>query len=190
MSRAYRIRVRESLKKVLRAHDRVSTQLEILEVLAPEQMTALLEQELLSRGFQKQGDILARQQKDGVTVTVDPCSGTVTVQAEASERIELEEEKESRAYDDAGGNARAVKKALKEDVQKSLARKADEKTAKLQTAIADKIEGQLADLRKELDQVVNKVTADALKQKAAQLGQIKQMTEDPQSGSLTIVLEV
>ena len=33
-------------------------------------------------------------------------------------------------------------------------------------------------------------TAEALKQKAAQLGQIKEMTEDPQSGSMTIVLEV
>ena len=36
----------------------------------------------------------------------------------------------------------------------------------------------------------NKVTADALKVKAAQLGQIKEMTEDPQAGSLTIVVEV
>ena len=41
MSRAYRIRVSESVQRVLRAGDRVSTQLEILEVLPPEQMAAL-----------------------------------------------------------------------------------------------------------------------------------------------------
>jgi hypothetical protein len=190
MSRAYRIRVRESLKRVLRAHDRVSTQLELLEILPPEQMAALLEQELLNRGFQKQGDVLVRQQKGGVTVSVDPTSGTVTVQAEALERVELEAEREGRAYDDAGPHARGVKKQLKEELQKSLARKAEEQTARLQSELTDKLEAQLGDLRQELDQAVNRVTADALKQKAAQLGQIKQMTEDPQSGSLTIVLEV
>jgi hypothetical protein len=41
-----------------------------------------------------------------------------------------------------------------------------------------------------LDQVVNRVTAEALKRKAAQMGRIKEMTEDPQAGSLTIVVEV
>ena len=34
------------------------------------------------------------------------------------------------------------------------------------------------------------MTAEALKIKAAQMGQIKEITEDPQSGSLTIVVEV
>jgi len=43
-----------------------------------------------------------------------------------------------------------------------------------------------AQLRKELDQVANRVTAEALKRKAAQLGQIKEMTEDPESGSLFV----
>ncbi len=37
---------------------------------------------------------------------------------------------------------------------------------------------------------VNRVTAEALKEKAAKLGQIKQISEDAQTGSLTIVLEV
>jgi hypothetical protein len=52
------------------------------------------------------------------------------------------------------------------------------------------LEGHLSDLQKELNEAVNRVTAEALKQKAAQIGQIKEVTEDPQSGSLTIKLEV
>jgi hypothetical protein len=48
----------------------------------------------------------------------------------------------------------------------------------------------LAGLRQELDEAVNRATGEALKQKAGQLGQIKEMTEDPQTGSLTIVVEV
>ena len=46
------------------------------------------------------------------------------------------------------------------------------------------------DVRKELGQAINRVTAEALKRKAASIGQIKHMTEDPQSGSLTITVEV
>ena len=56
--------------------------------------------------------------------------------------------------------------------------------------MTDRLEAQLGDIRKELHQAVNRVTAEALKQKAAQLGQIKEVTEDPQSGSLTIKVEV
>jgi hypothetical protein len=37
---------------------------------------------------------------------------------------------------------------------------------------------------------MNRVTAEALKQRAAQIGRIRQITEDPEQGSMTIVLEV
>jgi hypothetical protein len=189
MSRAYRIRVRESLKKVVTARDRVSTQLEILEILPAEQMAGLLAQELERRGFQRQGDDLVRT-RDGVTVTVDPKTGTVTVSAEGAQQVDLEVEKEGRAYDDAGPGAAQTKKALSEQAHKDLQKQADREQTKLQSEITDRLAGQLEDLRKELDDAVNKVTADALKQKASQMGEIKEMTEDPQTGSLTIVVEV
>ena len=41
MSRSYRIAIRESLRRVIRAHDNVSTQLEILEVLPCDEMAEL-----------------------------------------------------------------------------------------------------------------------------------------------------
>jgi hypothetical protein len=66
----------------------------------------------------------------------------------------------------------------------------DARQAKLQKELTDKLEAQLGEVRKELDQVANKVTAEALKVKAKQMGQVKEITEDPESGSLTIVVEV
>ena len=60
MSRAYRVSVRESRNRTLRAEDHVSTQLEILEVLPPEQMAALLADELERCGFQREGTRLTR----------------------------------------------------------------------------------------------------------------------------------
>jgi hypothetical protein len=189
MSRAYRIRVRESLRRTIRAHDRVSTQLELLEVLPPEQMTQLLTEELKGRGFEEKDGALVRKQK-GVTVRVNPKDGTVTVESEASHEAELEAEKEGRAFDDLGPSGRKVQQQLREQLREDLEKKAEEKAAELQSKVTDQLERELGDLRRELDQAVNRVTAEALKQKAAQIGQIKEMTEDPQSGSLTIVVEV
>src|SRR5438132_10870328 len=104
MSRSYRIAIRETLRRVIKANDRVSTQLEILEVLPCEQMAELLAQELERRGFQREGDELVREQ-DGVKVSVDPRTGTVTVSAESSEEVDLKQDREGRAFDDVGPSA-------------------------------------------------------------------------------------
>jgi hypothetical protein len=189
MSRAYRINVRETLNRVIRAEDHVSTQLELLEILPPELMAQLLRAELEKHGFECEGDELVREQ-DGVVVTVDPTTGTVTVRAEAAEEVNIEGERIGYAADQGGKHARQVREQTRKELQKELEGKAGLKRDKLQSQVTDRLEAQLGDLRQELNQAVNRVTAEALKQKAAQLGQIKEMTEDPQSGSMTIVLEV
>src|SRR5215472_9467142 len=70
MSRAYRIRVRESLTRIVRAQDQVSTQLELLEVLPREEMADMLARELESRGFRREGQTVIRSGR-GVTVEVE-----------------------------------------------------------------------------------------------------------------------
>jgi len=77
--------------------------------------------------------------------------------------------------------------AMREAELADLKKEVDEMAA--QAAVYSNFD-PLGDVRKEMDEVVNRVTAEALKRKAAQLGQIKEMTEDPQAGSLTIVVEV
>jgi hypothetical protein len=189
MSRAYRIRVRESVKRVLRARDGVSTQLELLEILPPEQMAALLGEELERRGFAREGKRLVRRRGD-VTVSVEPATGTVTVQSEAACNVELTSEQHGFLDRDVADDEKRGKEHLREKARQDLQRQAEKQTEHMQTEVTAKLEAQLGDLRAELDQAVNRVTAEALKRKAAALGQIKEMTEDPQSGSLTIVLEV
>ena len=189
MSRSYRIRVRESVHRVLRGEDRVSTQLEILEVLPAKEMAGLLAAELEQRGFRRVGQELVREDK-GVTAHVDPETGNVTVRAEAKEDVKIEATRDGWAYDDVGSTAKAVREGLKKELKKDLQQKTDQKAAQLQSKATDELEGRLGDLRQELNGIVNRVTAEALKIKAAQLGRIKEITEDPQAGSLTIVVEV
>ena len=49
-----------------------------------------------------------------------------------------------------------------------------------------KLEKKLGDLRKELDSVTTRVTAEALKEKARTLGEIEELHEDSETGELTI----
>jgi len=189
MSRSYRISVRECVNKVIKAEDRISTDLEILEVLPPEQMAGLLSDALEEKDFEKEGEVLVRREGN-VTITVDPRKGTVTVAAESSESAKVEQEKHGRAYDDVGPHAGQVRDTLRQEALRDIEKTVQEKTQSLQGKVTDQLENRLGELRQELDQVVNKVTAEALKRKAASLGQIKEITEDPQSGSMTIVVEV
>src|SRR5580700_4946549 len=104
MSRAYRISVSESQNRVVRAEDRVSTHLELIEVLPCDQMSALLAEELKKQGFEEKDGQLVRKDQD-VNVRVNPDTGEVSVSAEASQKVQLTTTREGRAYDDAGPNA-------------------------------------------------------------------------------------
>lgn len=189
MSRSYQIDVKECVDRVIKGEDKVSTQLEILEVLPCEEMANLLEEELKKKGFEKEGDKMVRHE-NGVTIIVDPNKAEVTVSTESSEEVSVEVKRTGRAYDDAGPGSKKVREGLKKSAKEGAEVKIEEKTKDLQSKVSDKLENALGDIKEELDQVVNRVTADALKRKASRMGQIKEMTEDPQNGSLTIVVEV
>jgi hypothetical protein len=190
MSRSYRICVRESVSRVIRAEDRVSTHLEILEVLPPEEMAGLLGDELERRGFRRQKDGALVRRDKGAMVTVDPATGTVTATVATAEAVKVEAAKDGRAFDDAGQHADRVRESLRQELRGDLEKKVRDKESALRTQVTDELEAQLGALREELDQTVNRVTAEALKRKAARLGRIKEISEDPQAGSLTIVVEV
>jgi hypothetical protein len=189
MSRAYRIKVSESLNRVIRASDHVSTQLELLEILPQESMAALLERELASLGFERRGEVLVREQ-NGVIVEVDPQTGTITARIEADQKVQLEKQSDANVYDFGSETSKQIQAAKRDQLRRDMEKEAEKEQQQLQKEVTDRLEAELVDLRGELDQAVNRVTAEALKQKAAQLGQIKEMTEDQQTGSLTIVLEV
>jgi hypothetical protein len=190
MSRAYRIKVRETLTRDIRAEDSIQTRIELLEVLPPERMAELLTKELEARGFEPQEDGTLVRVRDGARVTVEPCTGEVTIAAEAEKTIQLEGTREGYGYDDLGPTRRTIQERLTGEVKADLEKRADQSAARLQTEATQKLEKQLADMQPEMAQVVHRVTAEALKEKAAQMGQVREVHEDPNSGSLTIRVEV
>lgn len=187
MSRSYRIKVSQSLRRVLRAEDHVSSQLEVLEILPCEQMAELIGRELEAQGFELDGNTATRRDR-GLTITVELDSGTVTVRAEGKSAVSLEDERSGVGYEENGRTH--AEDALRSEIRAQLEQEAARRAAALQQQVTDRLEGALADVRSDLDQAINRATAAALKQKAAQIGQIKDMTEDLATGSLTIVIEV
>ena len=86
-------------------------------------------------------------------------------------------------------NDAARKQALKDTAQQALERAAEAEEEALRRRVTEKLEGALRDVKEELDGVVNRVTASALKERAAELGQIEAIHEEP-NGSLTIKVRV
>jgi type II secretory ATPase GspE/PulE/Tfp pilus assembly ATPase PilB-like protein len=190
MSRAYRISVKESESRCLRADDEIGTKLEILDILTPEDMATLLKEELKSRGFQEQEDGTLTRQEGGITVVVDPCSGEVTVKSQTEETVSQEAKREATGYDDTGPKEKDVRAKTKKQLKEDLDKQFEKEQARIQAKTSEQLEKHLQKLQPEISEVVNKVTRDALKQKASQLGAVKEIHEDEKTGSLTIKLEV
>src|SRR5262249_27386946 len=151
MSRAYRVKVKESLKRTIKAEDSVSTGLEILEVLPAEQMSELLAEELKAHGFEEQEDgTLTRQQGGGLNGTANPCSGEVTVKAETKADVELEAQREGIAYDDVGPGSKAVKGRLEQEAKQDLERQAGQRQEALQQEATGRLERELQGMTEEL----------------------------------------
>ena len=131
MSRAYRIRVRESVRQIVRGSDRVVTQLELLDLLPAEQMAARLAQELEAQGFIKQDGELVRS-AEGVTIRIDPASGAVCVESEVARDLKLEGSKSGWADEDFGTRGRSkAEAALRKELQRELAQQADQQSGNL-----------------------------------------------------------
>jgi len=190
MSRAYRITVKESTVRELTGSDEIAARLDVLEILPPERMGQLLKDELRQRGFEEQPDGTFARKDGEVTVTIDVKECEVRVRAEVGEEVKIDVRRDGRGYDDVGPNQRAMREVLQKQLKEDADKQAAVETERLQERATTKLEERLCDLQPELGEIVNRVTRQALKEKASQLGSIKEIAEDEASGSLTIRVEV
>lgn len=182
MSRAYRITVKESLSRHVQAEDGVTASLELLPVLEKARMRELLAAELVQRGFARDGATARRPQPGGVVTEVHLETGEVSVTAEGHADLSLATERVAVVDEEV---AAPREKRVREQAKAALEREARGEEAALRRQVTERLEGALRDLKEELDGVVNRVTAAALKQRAAELGQVEAVHEEP-NGSLTI----
>ena len=186
MSRRYRLRIRESITRVVHVEDHVEAALELLPVLAPERLSQLLVEELSRRGFKRAGGDMIRTEDDGTEVRVALAEGTISVRAQADAKIARAVDKETLVAEERRDQAEeevraATRRALEAEIEREGERRRRALTARLET--------KARELQREFDDVTARVTATALKERAAQLGEIEAVHE-AEDGSLTIKVRV
>ncbi len=187
MSRAYSIRVSESIREHVHVADGVQTRLEVLAILSEEEMAELVAAELIKLGFECEDDVLTRKGEDGVEISVDAKTATITVRLEAESEVDESIERQARIYEEA--LTRGTEQ-LRNRVNAELKGRVEAEREKLTGEVAATLEAKLRDLRRELDGAATRATAEALKIRAAQLGEIQQIDENAETGELTVKVKV
>lgn len=187
MSRAYRVAITEQLRRHVQVEDGVSSKLEVLPILPSERMGELLGAELAERGFTREGDRAVRKEAGDVEVAVDLRTGQLDVRARSSKQVNLETERVAVTDAELKVHKETELRAM---ARADLERRAEVERGSLSREVTLALEARLKDLRGELDEVVNKVTGNALKERAGQLGTIEEIHEDAATGSLTIKVKV
>ncbi|MBX3249755.1 MAG: hypothetical protein KF901_21440 [Myxococcales bacterium] len=182
MSRAYRISVSESVRRTVREEDGVCAELDLLPILAPERMSELLAAELERLGFRREGSCARRVQEDGVEIEIDLERGVVHVRVAGDQEVAVDVTREVLVDADTPAARARASAAVRRDLEGHVERRAEQ----LRVELSERLERRLADLRAELDRAVVRTTQEALKERAAQLGEVREISEDPETGSLTI----
>jgi hypothetical protein len=187
MSRAYRIAVSGSVERIVHIEDGVCGSLELLPILPKERMRDLLASELTRRGFQVEGNVARKTPEKGIVIEVDLDASTVSVKVDADVALDIKRERVGTVAErtSRGGIADAKAK-LKDAVDAEVERVAADEVERERRHVTAKLEGKLKDLKGEIDDAINRVTGEALKEKARSMGEIEEIAEDKTTGALTI----
>jgi hypothetical protein len=183
MSRPYVIRVAETVRRHVVVEDGVEARLDVLPVLAADETSALLAEELERRGFTIANGTATRVESDGVELRVDIAARKVHVGKREARDVEVTLERDVRS--ETKISEAQAKKVVASEADHQIERAREEQRRQMTQAI----EKRLGDVRAELDEVVVKVTQSALRKRASQIGEIQSIEED-ESGSMTIRVRV
>jgi hypothetical protein len=187
MSRAYKVEISESVSRIKRVGDGFKTSLQILDVLPREAMSPLLKADLESRGFEDVEGQMVRQLDEDVLVTIDVRTYEIELACSDELNVALEKTKDVWCDDDFGGrDSKRHEARLREELE----READQKERELQEALTKKLSDALEGIQKEMDEVGNRISVEALKRKAATMGEITEVNEDAKTGEVVIKVRV
>lgn len=188
MSRPYTIAIKESAVRTVSAGDGVETKLELLNVLPPEAMQAILERELQARGYEKgEGSTWARTDEKGILTEIDAASRQVKVTKKVEHEVTVETTVHVHADRDDDSKAQIAAKQAEGSARarKQLDAQADLEARRLQEQLTRDLEQAVGAKHKELQDIALKVTQEALEVKARSLGEVVSVRKD-ESGSMTI----
>lgn len=177
MSRAIQIRVSESVVRTVHVEDGVQSQLEMLPILARERQGELLSAELEKRGFVREGNVSRRRDADGLEISVDLKTLTVTVRLGGDVAVEVAVER-TGSYDEDFESQVDAEAELRAEAREGLNDEVERQRAALQRQTTRLLERRLEDVRRELDAAVGQTTVEALTEKARGIGHVESVVSD------------
>lgn len=183
MSRAYQIRVSETLTHHVHVDDGIQANLGLLGILGRERQASLLATELEAHGWTVTDGIGRKQLSDEVEIEIDTATGTITVRAHHEEDVQLSADRSGTSYtpDGSAGEKDRLKAQARAEID-SKARSLDEAARQ---KLTEKLDAALAAVRPELDEITSAVTRGSLIERAGQMGQIVEVAENA-AGEMSI----
>ena len=115
---------------------------------------------------------------------IDLEEGSATVRL--SQEAEVSLKRSGTASTTSEAHVKTAKENLRKNLQNQLENELEHEKELMRQKVTELLEAKLRDVQQELDRAVNRTTANALKKKAAQLGEIEEIHEDQDTGSMTI----
>lgn len=174
MSRGYRIAVPLQVARgTVTASDELCVDLDVLPILSDAEMRALVRDSLKEKGWKEQKDgTMTKVLGEGAVAVLDKDGKTVTVKLETTTEVQGSGQTQEQAQQALAARSKEAEKEAKAKATTTL--------AKAEPA-----------LRGELDDAVQKVYVEALKKKAAQMGQVESLQEERGAdGSMEITIKV
>lgn len=173
MTRPWKVTAVPPVGKTVVAEDHISTQIEIPPILPPAGQGRVLGDILRKRGFSddEEGGTLTRD-RNGVKVRINPQTGEMDVSAEES--VDMPPP----------SNPSPCTCRARESLAEAASTRND-----LQRKVTQRLEGAVSRLGCEIEGVIAQATKEMLKEKAGELGTIKEIREE-EKGGITIVVEV
>ena len=185
MSFPYRVTVSRTVQETVREKDQSKNKIDLTPILESGRMRDLLVDALKRKGFKESdGGTLVRKQ-DGVTETFDPETMEVTSTAEVAGDIKKEKTVEARGdswrREEAERSRKHVENEVGARLDKELAvtdAERDEKKRELAAEAAKRLTESEKRRMTDLNEATLDVYAEALKEKARTLGEVKEVHEN------------
>ena len=191
MSYSYRITVTRSVKETVKGKDESRNKITLTEILPEGRMRDLLVEALEKKGFEKQADGTWKRTVNGVTEVFDPESMEVTATSEVAGEIEKEKTVQAigdaRRERDVTSQRAHAEREVGARLEKELAVTEAERRAKrdqLEQEARKRLEESEGRRMQDLNEATLDVYAEALKEKARTLGEVKEQHESRRDNGL------
>jgi hypothetical protein len=191
MSRAYWVKLASSVSTTVKADDRAIHKIELDAVVPEGEMSELLEGALGASGWERSSEHprrFTKESSEGVELTWDLDAGTVEASAEASRQVVRDVEVQGRGYSQDVAQVEAERQLATRE--RAALEEAKIEEERLQRQVTEQLGANEQDRVREINEVLQKTYAEAIKRKAQRLGTVTSVHESQQGGdySLTIVI--